>query len=274
MKIKYIETELGNKLLKILPKEGWRLVDEYPMVFDKAIDYDFYRFRKDDQELLLEWTNWLEWEVSGSKNSVQFAEHLLKLERSEKYKENHLMEVVSIALSKTKIAAICLGSFVFLGLGIWLLSLDAETIQAQKRMNIPMVIYAVGAITVVFSVLTINYAVKKCFDSKPGLEFNEAGIIDNSSGVSAGFIPWDQITDIQIMKMASQKFLSIYVANPEKYLENGNVVQRFMHRQNVKLVGTPISISANSLKVSFDELVKIVDQQIESRIAKSSQQTA
>ena len=70
VKIEFICTERGNKLLKELRCYGWRLVDEYPMVFDKGIDYDYYTFRKNNRELKLEWTNWFEWEVSGSKRTI------------------------------------------------------------------------------------------------------------------------------------------------------------------------------------------------------------
>jgi hypothetical protein len=42
MKIEFIDTDIGDKIIDDLKESGWRLVDEYPMVFDKGIDYDFY----------------------------------------------------------------------------------------------------------------------------------------------------------------------------------------------------------------------------------------
>jgi hypothetical protein len=78
MKIEFIDTDIGEKIIKDLKRSGWRLIDEYPMVFDKGIDYDFYTLERENLEMKFEWTNWFEWEVSGSDESL--------VEISERYK--------------------------------------------------------------------------------------------------------------------------------------------------------------------------------------------
>jgi hypothetical protein len=78
MKIEFIDTDIGEKIIKDLKRFGWRLIDEYPMVFDKGIDYDFYTLERENLEMKFEWTNWFEWEVSGSDESL--------VEISERYK--------------------------------------------------------------------------------------------------------------------------------------------------------------------------------------------
>jgi hypothetical protein len=70
MKIEFINTELGDKIIENLKNSSWRLIDKYPMVFDKGIDYDFYTLALKDKVLKFEWTNWFEWEVSGTEESV------------------------------------------------------------------------------------------------------------------------------------------------------------------------------------------------------------
>ena len=44
--IEDIETEVGNELIEKLKKDGWKQKSQYPFVFDKGIDYDFYIFQK------------------------------------------------------------------------------------------------------------------------------------------------------------------------------------------------------------------------------------
>jgi hypothetical protein len=161
-----------------------------------------------------------------------------------------------------------LGATLAFPLGIWLLSLDAELIRSQKKMNIPIVVYLLGMVTVLFSLLITHFSIKKLLDKTPGLVFNEQGIIDNSSGVSAGLIPWEEIADIQIFKLnkvSSQRFLSIFVHQAESYVCRGNKFQQFLNRQNTRLSGTPINISTNSLKINFDELVNIVEEHVKYR---------
>lgn len=65
--VEFIATEIGNQLLDALKVDGWKQVAQYStLAFDKGIDYDFYRLRKDGHELKLEWDNWTEWTLSGS----------------------------------------------------------------------------------------------------------------------------------------------------------------------------------------------------------------
>ncbi|WP_416391661.1 hypothetical protein NR756_03575 [Alloalcanivorax xenomutans] len=66
MKVIDLDTETGNQLLETLISEGWKKVKEYPsLAFDKGIDFDSFTLRKDGLELVLEWTNWAEWEIRG-----------------------------------------------------------------------------------------------------------------------------------------------------------------------------------------------------------------
>lgn len=102
--------------------------------------------------------------------------------------------------------------------------------------------------------------VKKIFDSKPGLTLNSEGITDNSSGVAAGFIQWSEIDGINESQFQKQKFVSIMVKNPEKYLNSGSALQKIAKKANLKMCGTPINISANSLKMKYEELFKTVTE--------------
>ena len=71
MNVASIKTDAGNQILDQLKREGWRVVAEYSrLAFDKGIDFDSFTLAKDDQRLQFEWTNWLEWEVTGSEPAL------------------------------------------------------------------------------------------------------------------------------------------------------------------------------------------------------------
>lgn len=67
MKIINLPTIKGNAIIHILRREGWTKTKEYSwLAFDKGIDFDSYELHKDGQLLAFTWTNWFEWEVTGS----------------------------------------------------------------------------------------------------------------------------------------------------------------------------------------------------------------
>lgn len=165
-----------------------------------------------------------------------------------------------IELSKKKIFLIILGSCAFVALGIWLYSLDAATIRALRRFNNPVLVHGIGLVSIVFFGLCGLYALIKLFDKKPGLVFSNSGIVDNASGVSAGLIPWSEVTGSEIFEVQKQKMLIIKVRNPQKYIERGGLLKRAMNKANYKMCGSPIAISSNALKINFSELLALFNR--------------
>ncbi|HEY5883918.1 MAG TPA: STM3941 family protein [Pyrinomonadaceae bacterium] len=173
---------------------------------------------------------------------------------------------IIIELSKTKIALGILGSFAFVIAGFWLVTLDADSIRTgsgfRLLLNSPAVAYGLGfAAIVVFGVLALFFF-KKILNKEPGLIFNSSGIIDNASAASAGFIPWSEVLGSQVFEMQGQKMLVIMVANPQKYVDTGSALKRKLNQANYNMVGSPISISATTLKTKFPELCSLFDEYV------------
>ncbi len=170
------------------------------------------------------------------------------------------LEEKIIYLSKVKIIALILGSIIVVVLGAWFLSLDAQSIESSRRFNSPTLVYGIGIVSIVLFGLSGLFGIKKLFDKSPGLILNSEGILDNSSGLSAGLIPWSEVMDIGEYQVQKQKFISIHVQDPEKYANNGNALKRMANRANIKMCGTPINISANSLKIGYKELLDVIQE--------------
>ncbi len=83
---------------------------------------------------------------------------------------------------------------------------------------------------------------------------NSEGIIDKTPSVSAGKIPWQEITKIYETRVGAERLLTVQVKNPEEFIAQGNLSQRFMKRINSLISKNPIHISANFLDIEFDEL--------------------
>ncbi len=165
---------------------------------------------------------------------------------------------IQIPFSKSKVLALVLGATLFVLLGLWLITLDTTKFHGFGPFRNPLLIRGTGIASIAFFGACAVIGLMKLFDSKPGLVISQDGIIDNSSGVSAGYIPWSRVIGVSEFTVLNQRFVGIVVNNPEEYLNRGNALQRKANQVNMKMFGTAINISSNALKIQFDELVRVL----------------
>ena len=163
------------------------------------------------------------------------------------------MDQVEIQLSKSKLTLMAIGSLVFVLVGIWFIINPTKFISPLHRS--PTLIFCTGLASVIFFGFVGFYLFKKLFDHKPGLIISNSGIFDNSSGLSAGFIPWSDIKEIKETIIAKQKFINLVVKIPQHYIDGQPTkLRRWLMEKNYKSFGTVIGISANGLKYNYAEL--------------------
>ena len=163
-------------------------------------------------------------------------------------------EQLSIPLSKGKIVLLTLGSVAFVALGFWIWSIaDSQTRYPPEFAKI----FSVSGI--LFFGFCGVYGVVKLFDTKPGLIISQRGVFDNSSAVNAGWIEWEDIYGFEVSQIQLTKFLVIVVEDPSKYLKGMNPLKKVMMKMNSGMVGSPITISSNSLSCDFAELREILE---------------
>lgn len=71
-----IKTDLWNKAIEILLQNQWVCTYKYDN-FDAGIDFDFIILVKDNEEILLGWTNWFEGEIQCSDSRMREIENSL-----------------------------------------------------------------------------------------------------------------------------------------------------------------------------------------------------
>jgi hypothetical protein len=168
---------------------------------------------------------------------------------------------IEIPLSKNKLTLMLLGSLTFVVLGI-LFVMNPETFRSPVMGN-STVIYVVGISAILFFSLCFLLMIKKLGDNSSGLIISDKGVMDNSGGVSAGQILWTDIESISVIEIHHQKLIMIHVKNPQRYIDRQtNTFKRGLAKLNLNTYGTPISISANGLKISFAELFKILTERL------------
>lgn len=167
-----------------------------------------------------------------------------------------------IALNKSKILLLLVASVLISGGGIWFMI--GEPGFQLTFFGFPIHILMLGSIILLFFGSCSILLFRKYMDTKPGLIINEQGLIDNSSAVSAGFIPWDDIESIQMLTLNRQDFIQIKVSNPQDYIDQQkSSFKRKLMQLNQSTYGSPINITANTLKISSEELFAIIKEHLE-----------
>jgi hypothetical protein len=162
-------------------------------------------------------------------------------------------ETLVIPLSKAKLMLLFAGSMLFVILGLWFVKSPQSFISPLHR-SITLIIVAGYASTIFFGICSV-FIFRKLLDSKAGIVINTKGILDNSSGVSAGFISWADISNISTIEISGQKLILIEVINPDYYINRHNgFIAKKAASINHKMYGSPISLNAKSLNYSFNEL--------------------
>jgi hypothetical protein len=170
------------------------------------------------------------------------------------------MNKVEIQLSKKKIGLLLIGAIVFVLLGMLFLLTPDNFISIIIRN--PQTIRVVGIAAVLFFGAVGVFVLRKLFDKSIGLAIDENGITDNSNASSVGLIEWTDIVGIKTKQVMSTKFLLILINNPDKYLERVNGFKRKLMQGNMKMYGTPLSITSNTLRYNFDDLERLVKERL------------
>jgi hypothetical protein len=166
------------------------------------------------------------------------------------------MNKIEIPLSKKKISLLLIGAIVFVILGTLFL-ITPDTFISPIFRN-PQAIRIAGIAGILFFGAVGVYVFRKLFDKTIGLTIDENGITDNTNATSVGLIDWTDIMEIKTEQVMSTKFLLIYISDPDKYLNRVNGFKRKLMQGNMKMYGTPLSITSNTLRYNFNDLQRLV----------------
>lgn len=167
------------------------------------------------------------------------------------------MEKIEIGLNKNKLKILLLIGFVFVMAGCWFL-IDPPQ-KENQLLKETTVVRGIGLVAILFFGGIAFKIIQKLKDTKPGLVIDKNGITDNSNAVAAGFIPWQDVRDIQSISVFNKEFMMVLVSNPEEYISRqSGTIKRTAMRMNHKRYGSPVSITAETLDCNSAELKKML----------------
>lgn len=154
-----------------------------------------------------------------------------------------------------------IGAIIFVVLGV-MVCYKPENFVSVMYENKTLIRFA-GILSVVFFGACSVYGMIKLFDKRYGLIIDRNGIIDNTNASSVGLINWADILSIETQQVMSTKFLLIFVTNPDKYLNQTTGLKRKLLQGNMKMYGTPLSITSNSIRCNFDDLQTLTNSNLD-----------
>lgn len=162
-----------------------------------------------------------------------------------------------IPYSRTKLTRLPL-----LALGLILLGASAFFALPQEptaSLVLPILLGILLIFVVAMGFLLGTLYFRQIIKNGPGLVINNTGFTDYSSGLAAGYIPWTEVKGLKtvILPRNKRRSISVVLKNPNDFLDRQpNALKRKALIINLRNYGSPIQLSPNSLRCSFDELLK------------------
>jgi hypothetical protein len=153
-------------------------------------------------------------------------------------------------------ALLCAGC---VALGIWFIVSPEDLVT--RRYSSPAFISGVGWILAVFCSLCLAAFIRQLFRTGPVLEIDEHGILWRRW--SDATIPWNAITRVEVKTMREQKFLSLWLDEPESY-PGRSTLGKFSSMNKAMGFGD-LALSMQGTDQSFDRLVEVVDAHMRAR---------
>lgn len=172
-----------------------------------------------------------------------------------------VIQRTEIPISKSKLMLLLFFAIVFVAIGVMMFFVEPGS--RRSVLNIPAIRYSVAIACIVFFGYAMIFMIKKLQEDEPGLIIDETGITDRSSSIAVGHIPWSDIQKFTIASVMNQKFLMIVVKNPNDYInKQTNALRRRGLIYNQTNYGSPISISANTLRIKLDKLKALLEENL------------
>ena len=169
---------------------------------------------------------------------------------------------VEIPSSKVKLFLLLIGSILFVIGGYFFVHSPAEFQGNSYRHRPEWEILAIGYACIIFFGSCVIGMFIQLFNSKPSLIIDDSGITIPGLLFTA-FVSWDMIKGFDIINISRTKLVGIYLKKPNDYINTiSNSTARKLAQFSLNSSGTPLSISAGSLKCNTNELITFLQEKL------------
>jgi len=150
--------------------------------------------------------------------------------------------------SRGKLLLIAAGCGAFVALGLFLFR------QPDQEASM------IGIASIIVFGLGLLYPMVRLVRPTPAVILHSSGIFDNASGLSAGFLHWDEISGIYVATIENQRFLAIALKDVDAFLSRQSGFKARLMKMNVGLIGSAVNIPASTLPISLEELIQKIHE--------------
>lgn len=109
-----------------------------------------------------------------------------------------------------------------------------------------------GGLGTPFAIWLIVSNVRKIHQKRNAIVIDESGITDNTGSMAPGFIPWDEIADVHLLKLKDDTYLCATPTNYEAWSSRLGRGQRRLAQANLDAGFAPIRIQFKKVTERFD----------------------
>lgn len=169
------------------------------------------------------------------------------------------MEKIEIYSSKKKSFLLLICSLLFVVGGIYMF-LSAENLTGFRARS-PFFTKGIGIASVLFFGFGIYVATKQLLANQLILIISSNGVNVTPKKSLIECIEWKNIKGFSELKIQSQKFVIIDVDNSDYWIEKEkNRIRKKIMKFNVNNYGSPFNLSANSMQMSYTELITTLNE--------------
>lgn len=107
------------------------------------------------------------------------------------------------------------------------------------------------------------YIIKNVVKPKPVLIISNDGINDMSTAISVGFVSWDEIKEVYISKVFTQKFIGVKLYNSNNLLRRVSYIKKIALKLNLLFGFPPVAINLSTANMEFNKVISIIKNRLE-----------
>lgn len=157
------------------------------------------------------------------------------------------MSEIVIYPSRWKTALAFLGSVGFVSLGCFLIA------DSNGRLDDLFMVLIGGSAILLFGATGL-YTAYRLIRPAPALRINEVGIYDNASMSSVGLVNWEEVDEVFVYSLMSNKMLGIIPTDWPMLLDRQPWYKRTLLKMNADISLAPINIPQAVLPIPVEEL--------------------
>jgi len=160
--------------------------------------------------------------------------------------------LIVIRTSRTRLALLFCGSLGFVAAGFWFILWPPLGLPVG-----PTLLCLLGIVSILFFGMCGGILLRRLFGHRVALIVDRRGILDNSSAIPAGRIPWEEIAGTAIVTESGQRFVGIDVTDREGLY--GRVKVARLLRSNADTYGFPVLIP----EITLDRKAEVLREEID-----------